>query len=116
MGKHLDANAFTAAVRKVLAGDTSFPFRRGPPAVPSRFGPAHGIPVTPAELGLDTAPGLGAGVGCWKDCPTRSSRRKLGLTENTVKEHVSARRNDWACAYADAGRCRAMERFRAAAQ
>lgn len=89
VGKHLDAHAFTAAVRKVLAGDTSFPTDEALSGRAQSFGPAHGIPVTPAELGLTPRQGSVLAL-VLEGLPNKVIARRLGLTENTVKEHVSA--------------------------
>ncbi|CAG9177282.1 response regulator transcription factor [Cupriavidus respiraculi] len=89
VGKHLDANAFSEAVRRVLAGDTSFPTAEALSGQAGSFGPAHGIPVTPAELGLTPRQGSVLAL-VLEGLPNKVIARRLGLTENTVKEHVSA--------------------------
>jgi DNA-binding NarL/FixJ family response regulator len=89
VGKHLDANAFSEAVRRVLAGDTSFPTPEALSGQAGSFGPAHGIPVTPAELGLTPRQGSVLAL-VLEGLPNKVIARRLGLTENTVKEHVSA--------------------------
>ena len=66
-----DANAFTAAVRKVLAGDTAFPTDEALNGRAQSFGPAHGIPVTPAELGLTPPAEARCWHWCWRGCRTR---------------------------------------------
>jgi len=89
VGKHLDAHAFTTAVRTVLAGDMAFPSDEALNGHAQAFGPSHGIPVTPAELGLTPRQGSVLAL-VLEGLPNKVIARKLGLTENTVKEHVSA--------------------------
>ena len=52
-------------------------------------GASHGIPITPAELGLTPRQGSVLAL-LLEGLPNKSIARQLGLTENTVKEHVSA--------------------------
>ncbi len=89
VGKHLDAPAFAAVVRRVLAGDTAFPSDEALNGQPRAFGPTHSIPVTPAELGLTPRQGSVLAL-VLEGLPNKVIARELGLTENTVKEHVSA--------------------------
>ncbi|MBY4897272.1 response regulator transcription factor [Cupriavidus sp. AU9028] len=89
VGKHLDAGAFTAAVRRVLSGETAFPSEESLHGQARSFGPTHGIPVTPAELGLTPRQGSVLAL-VLEGLPNKVIARELGLTENTVKEHVSA--------------------------
>lgn len=89
VGKHLDANAFRDAVRKVLSGDTAFPSEQALSDHAGSFGPAHGIPITAVELGLTPRQGSVLAL-VLEGLPNKVIARELGLTENTVKEHVSA--------------------------
>lgn len=89
VGKHLDAAAFSTAIRAVLAGEMAFPSDETLNGHARSFGPTHGIPVTPAELGLTPRQGSVLAL-VLEGLPNKVIARKLGLTENTVKEHVSA--------------------------
>jgi DNA-binding NarL/FixJ family response regulator len=76
-------------VRTVLTGDTAFPSAESLSDQAAAFGPAHGIPITASELGLTPRQGSVL-VLVLEGLPNKVIARRLGLTENTVKEHVSA--------------------------
>jgi DNA-binding NarL/FixJ family response regulator len=89
IGKHLDGASITAVIRQVMQGETSFPSPKSLQGLASTMGPPHGIPVTPAELGLTPRQGSVLAL-VLEGLPNKTIARRLGLTENTVKEHVSA--------------------------
>lgn len=86
VGKHLDGAAFARAIREVRQGEVSFP---NADTLEQTRTPHDGIPVTPAELGLTPRQGSVLML-ILEGLPNKSIARRLGLTENTVKEHVSA--------------------------
>ncbi len=86
IGKHVDGTAFVKAVREVRSGEHSFP---NADTLDRARAPHDGIPVTPAELGLTPRQGSVLSL-ILEGLPNKSIARRLGLTENTVKEHVSA--------------------------
>jgi DNA-binding NarL/FixJ family response regulator len=77
VGKHLDANAFTAAVRKVLAGDTSFHPMRPCPADRNRSAPPTAFPSRRPNSASRRARAR-CSRWCSKDCRTRSSPASWG--------------------------------------
>ncbi|ANA32705.1 response regulator transcription factor [Ralstonia mannitolilytica] len=88
IGKHADAHAFSKAVAGIFSGDASFP-SEDDLGGSNKGGASHGIPITPAELGLTPRQGSVLAL-LLEGLPNKSIARQLGLTENTVKEHVSA--------------------------
>jgi DNA-binding NarL/FixJ family response regulator len=86
IGKHVDGATFAKAIREVRRGDVSFP---NADSLEQARVPHDGIPVTPAELGLTPRQGSVLML-ILEGLPNKSIARRLGLTENTVKEHVSA--------------------------
>nr|WP_244222604.1 LuxR C-terminal-related transcriptional regulator [Cupriavidus lacunae] len=79
----LDASAATAAAHEVPGGDKARNRRD------QSFKPAQGIPITPEELGLTQRQGAVL-VQLLEGLPNKLIARNLGLSINTVKEHVSA--------------------------
>ncbi len=88
IGKHADAHAFSKAVAGIFGGDASFPSEDDLGGLNGKGNASHGIPITPAELGL--TPRQGSVLALLEGLPNKSIARQLGLTENTVKEHISA--------------------------
>ncbi|WP_057395426.1 response regulator [Ralstonia solanacearum] len=89
IGKHADAHAFSQAVAGIFGGASSFPSEDDLGTANGKNGASHGIPITPAELGLTPRQGSVLAL-LLEGLPNKSIARQLGLTENTVKEHVSA--------------------------
>lgn len=81
--KHLDANSSAVVVHEVLAGDEAHSVRN------QSFEPAQSISITPEELGLTQRQGAVL-VQLLEGLPNKVIARHLGLSLNTVKEHVSA--------------------------
>ncbi len=98
VGKHLDANAFTAAVRKVLAGDTTFPTDEAParPLPVLRARPRHSGDA--GRAGPDAAPGLGARAGAGRTAEQGDRPQAWGSPRIRSRSTSPPSCNGWACA------------------
>ncbi len=84
--KHAEPAAFALAVAAVLRGDGWFD--DAPVAAPAPRAERH-LPVSAAELGLTPRQGEVLAL-MLKGLPNKRVALSLALTEQTVKEHVSA--------------------------
>jgi DNA-binding NarL/FixJ family response regulator len=83
--KNVAPHTFGAAVDALLAGQTWFENAESAPPTPR----SRDLPVTPAELGLSTRQGEVLAL-LLHGLPNKRIALQYGLSESTVKEHVSA--------------------------
>ncbi|MCY1262960.1 transcriptional regulator EpsA [compost metagenome] len=77
------------SVRETPSVDTSFPSHKAFIEHDQSFEPAQSTSITPEELGLTERQGAVL-VQLLEGLPNKLIARRLGLSVNTVKEHVSA--------------------------
>lgn len=83
--KHVAPPTFGAALDALLSGQTWFEDAANAPPAPR----SRDLPITPAELGLSTRQGEILAL-LLHGLPNKRIALQYGLSESTVKEHVSA--------------------------
>ncbi|MFJ1260083.1 helix-turn-helix transcriptional regulator [Cupriavidus sp. CuC1] len=86
---YVDATVATATVCEARSGDFLFPADHVSNSHAQSIGPEEITPFTPAEPGLTPRQGAVLAV-LLEGLPNKLIARRLGLTENTVKEYVQA--------------------------